>query len=210
MKLIFKAENVRNYDAGLISCKSGNVGLVVQAQTATVSSQLETMRVLYCEGRKVELDICIQAEGEDSLAWIDLKGIQSCPPIRYGETDTWAQSNPVALTIGSEDADVWIYRMKVWGNSLNRYEVLDEHIVCGGSPEEMGQRHQRNDIYNTDGTINLGKLARNNPNLRVIHLKAPRMTTGKEDEVIGDLEHIYTAGGDGHHLIAQGVTFKAQ
>ena len=210
MKLIFRAENVRSYDATLMSCRSGNVGIVVQAQAATVSSQLETMQVLCCEGRKIEMDVCIQAEGEDSLAWIDLKGIQSCPPIRYGETDTWAQSNTVPLTIGSEEADVWVYRMKLWGNSLNRYEVLDEHIACAGSPAEMVERYERNDIYNTDGSMNLGKVARNNPGLRVIHLKAERMTTGKEDEVTGDLELTYAAGGDRHQLVAQGVTFKAQ
>ena len=210
MKLVFRSENVRNYDAELMACKSGNVGLVVQAQEAVVSSQLERMQVLYCEGRKVEMDVCIQAEGEDSLAWIDLKGIQSCPPIRYGESDTWGQSNPVPFTIGSEDADVWIYRVKLWGNSLNRFEVLDEHIACAGSPEEMARRYLRNDIYNTDGSINLSKLSRNNPELRVIHLKADRMTSGKEDAVTADLELSYAAGGDRHHLIAQGVTFKAQ
>ncbi len=210
LKLIFKSENVRNYDASLMECKSGNVGLVVQAQAATVSSQLESMQVLYCEGRKVEMDVCIQAEGEDSLAWIDLKGIQSCPPVRYGATDTWEQSNPVPLVIGSEDADVWVYRMKVWGNSLNRYEVLDEYTICAGSPDEMARRYLRNDIYNTDGSINPSKVAKNNPDLRVIRLWADRMTTGKEDNVTADLELTYTAGGDRHHLIAQGVTFKAQ
>lgn len=210
MKLIFRSENVSNYDAKLMECKAGNVGLVVQAQTATVSSQLETMQVYYCEGRKLEMDVCIQAEGEDSMAWIDLKGIPSCPPIKYGATDSWGQSNPVPLTIGSDEADVWIYRMKLWGNSLNRYEVLDEHIACGGSSAEIAQRYQRNDIYNVDGSINLGKVARNNPELRVIHLMAPRMTTGKEDEVTADLELTYAAGGDRHHLTAKGVSFKAQ
>lgn len=210
LKLIFRSENVRNYDAKLMDCKSGSVGLTVHAQNATVSSQLESMQVHYCEGRKVEMDVCIQSEGEDSLAWIDLKAIQSCPPIKYGATDTWGQSNSVPLVIGSEDADVWVYRMKLWGNSLNRYEVLDEHIACAGSPVEMGERYLRNDIYNTDGSINLSKVAQNNPGLRVIHLKAERMTTGKEDEVTGDLELTYAAGGDKHHLSAQGVTFKAQ
>lgn len=210
MKLVFKSCNVGNYDAKLMECRSGNVGMTVHAHCARVSSQLESMQVLYSENRKVEMDVCIQAEGEDSMAWIDLKGVQSCPPIRYGEGDTWAQSAPAAFTIGSEDADVWIYRIKLWGNSLNRYEVLDEYIACGGSAAEMAQRHYRNDIFNDDGTMNLGKVAKNNPELRVIHLKAPRMTTGKDDAVVGDLELTYAEGGERHHLMARGVTFKAQ
>ena len=210
LKLIFKSQNVRNYDARLMDCKSGNVGLVVQAQQTTVSSQLETMKVLYCEDRKIELDLNIEAENENALAWIDLKGIQSCPPIRYGDTDSWGQSNPVPLTIGSDEADVWIYRMKLWDSSLGLYERLDEHIACAGTTEEMAARYQRNDIYNDDGTISLSKLAKANPKLRVIRIKAQRMTTGKEDEVTADLEMIYEEGGEKHHLIARGVTFKAQ
>lgn len=210
MKLIFRANQVRNYDAQLMQCRSGNVGLTVQAHGVNVSSQLENMEILCCEGRKIEMDVCVQSRGEGSLAWIDLKGIQSCPPIRYGETDTWAQSDPVPLTIGSGEADVWVYRIKLWGNSLNRYEVLDEHIACAGSAWEMAQRYLRNDIYNTDGSINPGKVSKHNPELRVIQFRADRMTTGEEDQVTGDLELTYAAGGDRHQLVARGVTFRAQ
>jgi hypothetical protein len=65
MKLVYKCDNVRRSDAGLMACKSGNVGLSVTARRASVSSQLEMMEVRCCEGRKVELDVCIQAQAED-------------------------------------------------------------------------------------------------------------------------------------------------
>lgn len=210
LKLIFKARNVRNYDAELLRCKSGNVGIVLQAQQATVTSQLETMKVLYCEDRKIELCLNIESENENALAWIDLKGIQSCPPIRYGATDSWGQNNPSPVTIGSEEADVWIYRMKLWESSLGLYERLDEHIACAGTTGEMAARFQRNDIYNDDGSISISKLSAANPGLRVIRLRAERMTTGKEDEVTADFEMLYGDGGEKHHLTARNVTFKAQ
>lgn len=210
LKIIFKAQNVRNYDAELLQCKSGNVGIVLQAQQATVSSQLETMKVLYCEDRKIELCLNIESENENALAWIDLKGIQSCPPIRYGATDSWGQRNPAAVTIGSDEADVWIYRMKLWESSLGLYERLDEHIACAGTTGEMAARYQRNDIYNDDGSISISKLSAANPGLRVIRLRAERMTTGKEDEVTADFEMLYGDGGEKHHLTARNVTFKAQ
>ena len=210
MKLVYKCENVRRSDAGLMACKSGNVGLSVTARRASVSSQLERMEVRCCEGRKVELDVCIQAQAEGGLAWLDLKGIQSCPPVRCGSADGWAQTQCVPLTIGSQEADVWIYRLKLWGNSLNRYEVLDEHIACAGNPGEMAQRYYKNEIYNPDGSINPGKAARSNPELRVIHLRAGRMSTGAEDPVTAELEQIYAAGGEQHHLTAHGVTLRAK
>ena len=210
IKLIFKSENVRNYDAQLMTCKSGNVGLVVNAQQATVTSQLETMTVPYYEGRKIEMDVCIEAENEHSMAWIDMKAIPSCPPVKYGSTDTWGQTSPAKLVIGSEDADVWLYRLKLYGNSLNRYEVLDNFIADCADPAEMVARYERNDVFNDDGTLSIQKVAKRNPMLRAIHIKAKRMTTGKEDEVVCDIEIIYEAGGEEHHLIILNAVIKAQ
>lgn len=210
IKLIWRADNVRDYDAQLMTCKSGSVGLVVNAQNATVSSQLETMTVPYYEGSRIEMDVCINAEGEDSLAWIDLKAVQSCPPIRYGATDSWAQANPVPLVIGSDDADIWLYRLKLYGSSLNRYEILDNHIADCGDPAEMAERHRRNDIYNTDGSISLTKVAKANPHMRTIHIRADRMTTGTDDDVTCDVEIVYETGGQAHRLTASGVTMSAQ
>ena len=210
IKLIYKSDLVRDYDATLMTCKSGNVGMVIRAQDATVTSELETMTVPYCEGKKIEMDISIEPTSADSLATICMKSIPSCKPIKYGSTDSWTQATPAMLTIGSEDCDVWIYRIKMYENYLNRYEILDNFIADCGNPAEMVERFIRNDIFNDDGSIGLAKLAEKAPNLRVIHIKANRMTTGKSDEVTADVEMTYTVGGAAHNLVAKDVIFKAQ
>ena len=210
IKLIFKATNVRNYDAELINCMSGNVGIKVQAQEATVGSEAETINVRYCEGKKIEMDVNIQASNENSLAYVCMKAVPSAKPVKYGSTDSWTQTAAKLLTIGSEDADVWIYRVKMYGNSLNRYEILDNYIADCTDPEEMVARYLRNDIFDTEGKISISKLTARNTELRSVHIKAKRMTTGKDDEVTADIEIIYVAGGETHHLIATGITFKAQ
>ena len=209
IKLIFKSTNVRNYDAELINCMSGNVGIKIQAQEATVGSEAETIKVRYCEGKKIEMDVNIQASNENSLAYVCMKAVPSAKPIQYGETDSWTQTAAKLLTIGSEDADVWIYRVKMYGNSLNRYEILDNYIADCSDPEEMVARYLRNDIY-SDGKISISKLTARNTELRSVHIKAKRMTTGKDDEVTADIEIVYVAGGETHHLIATNVVFKAQ
>ena len=210
IKLIFKATNVRNYDAELLNCMSGNIGIRVQAQQTTVGSEAETITVPYCEGKKIEMDVNIEAASENCLAYVCMKAIPSAKPIRYGSTDSWTQTAAKLLTIGSEDADVWIYRMKMYGNSLTRYEILDNYIADCADPEEMVARYERNDIFATDGSISISKLTARNTKLRSIHIKAKRMTTGKDDEVTADVEIIYVAGGETHHLIATDVVFKAQ
>ena len=209
-KLIFKCENVRNYDAQLMTCKSGSVGIVVNAQNTTITSQLETMSVPYYEGRKIELEAVIQAENEGSMAWIELKGVQSCPPIKYGSTDSWAQGTPAKLVIGSDDADVWIYRIKLHDICLNRQERQANFVADAATSLEMIDRYDRNNIFNDDNTLSITKTAKANPDLRVIHIRANKMTTGKNDEVTADFEMIYENGGEKHHLTATNLVFKAQ
>lgn len=210
LKLVFKSMNVRNYDAELMRSMHAGVGIRVQAQQTTVGSEAESMTIPYCEGKKIEMDLNIESESENSLAYVCMKAIPSAKPIVYGKTDSWTQNVPDNFTIGSDACDVWLYRMKLYGNSLNRFEILDNYIADCASPEEMAQRFLRNDIYNDDGSVSVGKLTRNNPQLRAITLRANRMTTGKEDEVLADVEMVCEAGGEAHHLTATNAVFKAQ
>lgn len=209
IKLVFKSENVRDYDAELMCCVSGSIGLKLQAQQATLSSSTSTMDVQYCENRKIEMDINIEPSSENRLAIISLKAIPS-RGIQYDAQDSWQQTIPDKLSIGSDDCDVWVYRIKMYANNLTRYEVLDNYIADCSDTDEMLSRFERNDIYNTDGSISLAKLASTSPALRVFHIWAERMTTSKNDEVTCKVEMTFVQGGEEHHFIATNVKMKAQ
>ena len=209
IKLVFKSENVRNYDAELMRCVSGSIGLKLQAQQATLSSSTSTMDVQYCENRKIEMDVNIEPASENRLAIISLKAIPS-RGIQYDAQDSWQQTIPEMLSIGSDDCDVWVYRIKMYANNLTRYEVLDNYIADCADTQEMLARYERNDIYNADGSISLTKLASTSPALRVFHIWADRMTTSKNDEVTCKVEMTFAHGGEEHHFTAEGVKMKAQ
>ena len=211
IKIVFKATKCRNYDAELLRCLADNTGIRLQAQQATYSSALESATVQYCEDRKIELDINIQDETDNKLAMAWLSGIPSRVFV-YKASDSWTQSsqNAELLKIGSDDCDVWLYRMKMYGRSLTRFEILDNFIADCSDPVEMIARYDRNNIYTQGGEIDRTALATVMPKLRVIHIRADRMTTSKDDAVTCDVEIIYNHGGESHHLIAQGVTMKAQ
>ena len=211
IKIIFKATECRDYDAELLRCVGDNIGIRLQAQQAAYSSALLSGSVQYCEDKKIELDINIESASENKLAMAWLSGIPS-RVIAYTDSDSWTQSgqNAENLKIGSDDCDVWLYRMKMYGNSLTRFEILDNFVADCGDPVEMIARHDRNNIYTQGGEVNRTALAAVSPGLRVIHIRAPRMTTSKEDDVTCDVEIIYNRGGETHHLIASGVTMKAQ
>ena len=209
IKMVFKCKSVRDYDAEIMNCVSGNIGLQLQAQQATLSSELESVTVPYCEERTIELDVNIEATSENMLATIWLLGVPSSV-MDYKSNDNWMQAVPEPLKIGSEECDVWLYRMKMYGNSLTRYEILDNFIADCADTEEMVARYERNDIFATDGSIDVNKLAAANPNLRILRISAERMTSGKEDPVTCSVQQIYTNGGNAHNFSSEGVTMKVQ
>ena len=208
LKMIFKTTMVRDPQSEIISCVSGGIGLSMKSESATLSSELNSVTTPYCTDRKIEMDVSIEAESEDRFACVYLKAVPS-RGMTYDASDRWAQSSPAMLKIGSDEADVWIYRFKMYSYALTRQEVLQNFIADCADPAEMVARYERNDIF-SDGTIDMTKLRQKNAKLRVIHIKGSKMTTGKEDEILVDVEMWYTEGGEEHHFIATGVTMKGQ
>jgi hypothetical protein len=209
IKVIFKVAECRDYDATCFTCYANNIGLRLQAQQAVLSSALQTATVQYCEEEKIEMDINIESTAEDQLAVIWLKGVPS-RGVAYSESDSWQQTTPQRVKIGSADCDVWVYRVKMYGTSLTKFEVLDNFTADCSDIVEMIDRYERNDIFNTNGTINETLLAEARPELRVIHIKAEKMTVSKSDEVLCDVTLKYVNGGDEYEFVAQRVTMKAQ
>ncbi len=206
LKLILKVTNCKDYGATFLSAADQTVGLTLKAQEGILSSESQSLVFPYCEEEKLELDVNIHSASEGSLATVWLGGIPS-GVFAYAATDTWAQGSPVPVVIGSEDCDVWLYGMRMYGNSLTRYDILANYIADAGTTEEMIARYERNDIYNTNGTISLTKLREANPDLRILHISAGDMTTGKSHEVSCsvDLSHKKGKG-----FTASGVIMKAQ
>ena len=209
IKMIFAVKECRSGTTEIASCKSGGIGLTMQAHQVTLSSEAQPITALYCEEKKIEMDINIESSNENRFAMIWLEGVPS-RVTAYGSTDNWTQASPAMLTIGSDDCDVWLYRFKLYDSSLTRYEILDNFVADCANPTEMVDRYERNDIYNTDGTINLQKLSAVSPELRIIHITASRMTTSKSDNVDCNVELIYGNGGTERQFTALGATMKAQ
>ena len=209
IKMIFKATNCRNYDAAIGSCYSNGIGIRLQAQKATVNSEQTTMEAQYCEDSRIEMDINIEPDSAERIMMMWLEGIPSRVAI-YESNDNWTQDTPAMLTFGSNDCDVWIYRVKAYENDLTKNEVHENWIADAPDAEEMLSRYQRNNIYDQNGNIDIQKLITANPNLRVIEIEGPRMTTGKKDPVLGKIKHTMQAGGVTHTFVGENVPYKVQ
>lgn len=184
-KIIFKATNCRDYDAQVLKCHDGRIGLIMRAQNAIYNSVEKTMNVPYCENNylEFELDINKAANRVDRrypyiYTWLDGVPMNA---VEYSTNDSFVSNE--YITIGSADCDVYVYLVKAYEAHLTDNEHLSNFIADAPSAAEMVARYDRNNILDENGVISYSKLAIANPNCVVHRLTIPRMTTTKNDKI---------------------------
>lgn len=152
-KLVFKTTNVKNYDATALTCLNGGIGLNIQAQKVTLTSEQNSIDLPTCEDdfMEFEFNILPDSQYKEMVLWLD--GIP-CRVELYDASDNFTQASPVGITIGSPDCDVLVYRMKSYMMNLTDDEILDNFIADAKNAEEMIERYTRNDITDVSGELN--------------------------------------------------------
>ena len=158
----FATRDVMNYDAPIITCYSGGRGLNITAQKAVLSSEQSAVDTQFKENERVRLAFVIEKNTAHRLLMIYINGILS-GAVQYPTDDDFSQLNPVGISIGSPDATVDMYCIRVYDNDLTRYQVLDNWIADTPTLTEKAERFQRNDIYDDYGKIVISKLPEDLP-----------------------------------------------
>ena len=191
LKICFKAMNCYKYDAQILNCVDGKIGLNINAQMATLSSTNEDITTQFCENNYIELEAEIWKDVPASgynpgdrfmMFWVD--GVPTAVKT-YEEKENFQQQTSTAtnIVIGSQDCDVYLYLVKAYEIYLSEDYHLDNFIVDAPSTEEMLARYNRNNILDNIGRISPEKLVQQNPNCRAYVYDIPRMTTKKGDPV---------------------------
>ncbi|MGN0489322.1 MAG: DUF6273 domain-containing protein [Ruminococcus sp.] len=220
IKIILKITNARNLDAQVIDGMSGRVGLTVGARGVTLGSVENSTTAPFCEDTKIEVDFDIQAASKENerFATVWLRGIPT-KTFYFSDIDSWQQSTKKNFRIGSDEADVWIYGLKMYPTALSRSSINRNYIADCSDPEEMIARYERNNIFTTTTkngttirTVSKTLLADAKPGLRIIEIKAAKMTTSKGDDGLVPAEIIQTlkAGGAKDNFVARNAKFKGQ
>ena len=186
-------------------------GILMQAQNAYYNSLSSSLSVPYCEDSYIEFEIDISkydSQGKQYIrTWMD--GIP-CGIQNYTMNDDFTQSNPVGITIGSDDCDVHIYMIKVYEKHLTDEEHLANFIADAPNGNEMLKRFERNDILNPEtGEISPTRLASVNKNCRVHIYDIERMTQNKKDPV-ACTSYVQYHGSDQAVLTAPSAKVKVQ
>ena len=213
MKLIFKTENVADSDTTFMSCVSTSsagdqIGIVMKAHEATIyaNADKDKLPLPYAEEEIIEFEFNITPSTSSPSMIMGYEDGVSTRPFVYNSTHNFQQqlSDRKTIALGSPDCDLYIYRFKVYKNSLSDRDILNNFIADARSAEEMVARYERNQIYK-EGLLDPDYLAEVCPDLRIIKLEVPYFTSDKDEkigrftsstgvELISSVECIYKNG----------------
>ena len=176
----FATRDVLNYDAVIFSSFSGDRGIQITAQKAMLKSEKSEIFTQYKENETVRITFSVEKRAENRLLSIYINGIMS-GVVQYSEEEEFSQLNPVGISIGSNDCTVDIYCIRVYGNNLNQYQILDNWIADTQDVDTMTERYVRNEIFDDYGNIVLSQLPKNLPYLVVNAASYDKLPQSKPD-----------------------------
>ena len=192
-KVIFRTKNIRKRDTSFLTCIDENIGLDMKVEHATVYNSGGKLVSDYCEDTIIEYEFNINKDTDMPIVMSYEDGAPS-KPYEYTETSSFKQSSPKPITIGSEDCDIFIYRMKAYSISLTDTDIKNNFIADARNADEIIARYTRNNIYNEDGKLvstsasgdfSVDALMKAAPDLRYIFLEVPQFTNDKDNKIDG-------------------------
>ena len=152
IELEFATRTVMNYDAVILSCLSVGRGLYLTAQKVQMNSEQSEISMQFKENEHVRVTFVVEKRTENRLIYCYINGIMS-GAIQYPVNDDFAQTEPVGISIGSNECTIDLYNIRVYDNDLTRSQVLDNWIADTQDVEDMLARYQRNQVYDAYGKI---------------------------------------------------------
>lgn len=164
IEIEFATRDVMNYDAVVLSCMSGNRGISVTPQLATLRSEQKEITTRYKENEHLRLSFVVEKKAANRLIYCYINGIMS-GVVQYPADDDLAQSVPMDISIGSRDAAIDLYCIRIYDNDLTRHQVLNNWIADTQVVETMLERYSRNNVFDAYSQIVISQLPKDLPYL---------------------------------------------
>lgn len=179
IEIEFATRDVRNYDAVIMSCMSGNRGLNITAQKALLKSEQSEISTQYKEDEHVRVTFVTEKRSENRLLLIYINGIAS-GAIQYPSDDDFAQINPVDISIGSNECIMDIYCIRIYDNNLNRFQILDNWMADKQIGAEMINTFTHNNVFDAYGNIIISQLPKDLPYMIIEAAQLPQYKGDKK------------------------------
>ena len=164
IEIEFATRDVMNYDAIVLSCMSGNRGISITPQLATLRSEQKEITTRYKENEHLRLSFVVEKKAVNRLIYCYINGIMS-GVVQYPADDDFAQRVPVDISIGSRDATIDLYCIRIYDNDLTRHQVLNNWIADTQVVETMLERYSRNHVFDAYSQIVISQLPKDLPYL---------------------------------------------
>ena len=162
IEIEFATRQVADYSATILSCMSDNIGLKITPQSVEFRGAQSNLSTLYKDNEHIRLTIVVEKQTENRLILMYINGVMS-RAIQYASGERFSQLNPVNISIGSNDCGIDIYNIRVYDNSLNRQQVLNNWIADTQIGDLMVERYQHNQVYNDAAQVVAANLPSNLP-----------------------------------------------
>jgi len=164
IEIEFATRDVMNYDAVVLSCMSGNRGISITPQLATLRSEQKEITTQYKENEHLRLSFVVEKKAANRLIYCYINGIMS-GVTQYPVDDDFAQTTPVEISIGSRDATIDLYCIRIYDNDLTRHQILNNWIADTQVVETMLERYSRNHVFDAYSQIVISQLPKDLPYL---------------------------------------------
>jgi hypothetical protein len=132
-------------------------GFYVTPQIAAIRSQQSSLSTQYKEDEHVRLTFVIERNTANRIIWMYIDGVAS-GACQYPVDDSFRQLDPDIIEIGSNDVILDIYNIRVYDNSLNSRQVVNNWIADTQDASLRVQRYVRNNNYNDKNEIIISQL----------------------------------------------------
>lgn len=204
IEIEFATREIRDYDAIVVSCMNGGKGLQISARGASMASEQSAVSTQFKEDEHIRLSFVVEKRTKNRLIWVYINGIAS-RVVRYPTQDDFQQSTPADLVIGSNDATVDIYNIRVYDNDLVSDQILDNWIADTQDVDDMLDRYTRNNVMDAYGQIVIEKLPADLPYC-IIEGDLPTYKGDKKTVAI----EFYNPAAPGKNFTATGVQIDVQ
>ena len=181
----FATSSVFDYDTPIISCLSGGKGFQITAQQALFASNVSSLKTQYKENEHVRISFVINNISNNRLIYCYINGIIS-GLITYPVTDIFYQNPEVDITIGSADAVVDVYRIRIYDRALSRFQVVNNWIADMQDGAKLLEEYRRNTIYDDNDNLSLDLIKTHLPTLPYIVVYTGEVTD-KKGNLVGHL-----------------------
>ncbi len=148
----FATHNIEDYNTVIIGCMNGGRGIEITPMTALLASEQTSVSTKFKEDERVRISYVIEEKTEYRLIYTYINGIMS-GAARYPEGDNFVQASARGITIGSSYCVTDIYNIRVYGNNLNQYQILDNYIFDMDEFDKKVSLFENNQIFDAYGEI---------------------------------------------------------